>query len=90
MEQHSVRKTFKYRLRPPPAQERVLETALSRCRELYNAGLEERQLAWECCGVSVNFASQSAQLPSLKEVRPEYREIHAQVLQEVLHRLERA
>jgi putative transposase len=33
---------------------------------------------------------QSAQLPAIKEVRPEYREIHAQVLQDVLHRLDKA
>jgi putative transposase len=38
----------------------------------------------------VTFARQSAQLPAIKEVRPEYYEINAQVLQDVLHRLERA
>ena len=51
-----------------------------------NAGLQERKEAWERCGVSVTFAMQSAQLPGIKEVRPEYREINAQVLQDVLHR----
>ncbi|HST88163.1 MAG TPA: transposase [Ktedonobacterales bacterium] len=85
----SVRKTFKYTLNPTPAQERALETVLWRCRDLYNAGLEERKLAWEKCRVSVNFAMQSAQLPSIKEVRPEYRDINAQVLQDVLHRLDK-
>jgi putative transposase len=30
------------------------------------------------------------QLPGIKEVRPEYRDINAQVLQDVLHRLEKA
>jgi putative transposase len=33
---------------------------------------------------------QSAQLPAIKQVRPEYREINAQVVQDVLHRLDRA
>ena len=33
-----------------------------RCRELYNAALEERREAWQKCGVSVTVASQSAQL----------------------------
>jgi putative transposase len=33
---------------------------------------------------------QSAQLPPIKAVRPEYHELNAQVLQDVLHRLERA
>ena len=90
MEQQSVRKTYKYRLKPPPAQAQVLEGVLWRCRELYNAGLEERKAAWEQCGISVNFAMQSAQLPGIKEVRPEYRDINAQVLQDVLHRLDKA
>jgi putative transposase len=64
--------------------------ALWRCRELYNAGLQERKAAWETCRVSVSFAMQSAQLPAIKEVRPEYRDIHAQVLQDVLRRLDKA
>jgi putative transposase len=90
MEQQRVRKTFKYRLMPTPEQERVLEHVLWRCRELYNAGLEERKLAWEKRHVSVSFAMQSAQLPGIKEVRPDYRDINAQVLQDVLHRLDKA
>ncbi|HEX6800425.1 MAG TPA: transposase [Ktedonobacterales bacterium] len=90
MEQHRARKTFKYQLHPTPEQEQALETVLWRCRELYNAGLEERKLAWEKRSVSVTFAMQSAQLPAIKEVRPEYRDVNAQVLQDVLHRLDRA
>src|SRR6476646_7414919 len=90
MEQQRVRKTFKYRLMPTPEQERVLEQVLWRCRELYNAGLEERKRAWEKGHVSVSFAMQSAQLPGIKEVRPDYRDISAQVLQDVLHRLDKA
>src|SRR6516225_4172679 len=90
MDKQSVRKTFKYQLLPTPEQERTMATVLWRCRELYNAGLEERKAAWEKCGVSVTFAMQSAQLPAIKEVRPDYRDINAQVLQDVLHRLDKA
>jgi putative transposase len=64
--------------------------ALRRCCELYNAGLQERRDAWQLCGVSSTAASQSAQLPAIKEVRPEYHDVHSQVLQEVLTRLDRA
>ena len=63
---------------------------LRRCRELYNAALQERSEAWQKCGVNITEASQSAQLPAIKEVRPEYRDIHSQVLQDVLTRLDRA
>jgi putative transposase len=75
---------------PTPEQERALEIVLWRCRELYNAGLQERRDAWEKCHVSVNFTRQSAELPDMKEIRPEYRDINAQVLQDVLHRLDKA
>ncbi len=91
-EQHAptVRKTYKYKLMPTPEQERAMAFVVRRCRELYNAALQERKAAWRQCGVSVTEAMQSAQLPAIKEVRPEYRDIHSQVLQDVLTRLDRA
>src|SRR5689334_2022008 len=67
-----------------------MEFVLRRCRELYNAALEERRDAWQKCGVSVTVAGQSAQLPVIKEVRPEYGDVHSQVLQDVLSRLDKA
>jgi putative transposase len=86
----TVRKTYKYKLQPTAAQERALELVVRRCRELYNAGLQERRDAWHKCGVSLTAAGQSAQLPAIKDVRPEYRDVHSHVLQDVLTRLERA
>jgi putative transposase len=86
----TVRKTFKYKLKPTPDQERTMAFVVRRCRELYNAALQERRDAWQKCGVSVSAAGQSAQLPAVKEVRPDYRDIHSQVLQDVLTRLDRA
>ena len=85
-----VHKIYKYKLTPTPEPERVMAFVLRRCRELYNAALEERRDAWQKCGVSVTAAGQSAQLPAVKEVRPEYRDIHSQVLQDVLTRLDKA
>ena len=61
-----------------------------RCCELYNAGLQERKEAWEKRRLSVTEATQSVQLPAIKEMRPEYRDSHSQVLQDVLTRLDRA
>jgi len=90
MDEQTVRKTFKYKLKPTPEQERAMAFVLRRCRELYNAALQERKEAWQKCGVSVTVAQQSAQLPALKDVRPDYRDIHSQVLQDVLTRLDRA
>jgi putative transposase len=90
MEQQRARKTFKYKLLPTPEQEQALAIVVWRCRELYNAGLEERKPAWDKCRVAVTFAMQSAQLPAIKQVRPEYANLNAQVLQDVLHRLDKA
>jgi putative transposase len=60
------------------------------CRERYHAGLQKRKVAWEHGGASVTFARQSAQLPGRKEVRSEYQDINARVLQDMVHRLDRA
>jgi putative transposase len=90
MEQQRVRKTYQYKLMPTPEQQRVLATVLWRCRTLYNAALEERKTAWERCHVSENYYQQKAELPDVKAEFPEYAEVHSQVLQDVLLRLERA
>jgi putative transposase len=86
----SVRKTYKYRLSPTPEQEPALETVLWRCRTLYNVALEERKTAWEGRGISVGYYEQKAELPDLKAACPEYADINAQVLQDVILRLDRA
>ena len=63
---------------------------LRRCRELYNAALQERRDAWYKCHKTITCAHQSAQLPQIKAVRLEYQNVHSQVLQDVLTRLDRA
>jgi putative transposase len=90
MDEQGIPKTYKYKPKPTPQQEQAMAFVLRRCRELYNAALEERREAWRKCGVNVTGASQSLHLPAIKEVRPEYRDIHSQVLQDVLTRLDRA
>ena len=51
-------KAFKYRLFPNAAQEKLLDSTLYLCRQLYNAGLEERRTAYKKCGVSVSYYEQ--------------------------------
>jgi putative transposase len=90
MDMPMVRKTFKYKLLPTQEQEQTMAFVVRRCRELYNAALQERRDAWHKCGVSIHAAPQSTELPAIKEVRPEYHDVHSQVLQDVLTRLDRA
>ena len=85
----TVRKTFKEKLRPTPAQERTLEEVLWRCRALYNAALEQRITAWQRCHVSVSQYEQEAELQAIRAAFPEYEAVHSHVLQDVLARLDK-
>ena len=88
--QGTTSKTFKFKLLPTPEQEQRMAFVVRRCRELYNAALQERRDAWQKCRKSISCGHHSTELPSVKEVRPEYHDIHSQVLQDVLTRLDRA
>jgi putative transposase len=86
-----MRKTFKYRIYPNQATERKLSWTLNRCRELYNAALSERKDAYTYAGKSISYYDQQNDLPAIKhEIRPEYQDIAAHVLQDVLNRLKKA
>lgn len=85
-----LKQAFKYRLYPTRKQAELLTWTLDRCRELYNAALAERRDAYRMAGKQITFYDQSKQLPEIKECREEYKDIYSQVLQNVLHRLERA
>ena len=84
-----MRKAFQYRLYPSKEQAYRLTWILDRARELYNAALQERRDAWQMQRLPLTYAQQCAELPGVKEVRPEYAEVYSQVLQDVLHRLDR-
>ena len=90
MDQQTVRKTFKYKFKPTPQQERILNRTLMLCRHVYNAAIGERREAWQKCGVSVGYYQQKAELPGIKAELPEYAEVNAQVLQDVVQRVDRA
>jgi putative transposase len=84
------KKAFKYRIYPTKQQEQALQATLNLCRELYNASLEERREAYRLQKKTISFNQQSEQLPEIKELRPELNDIHSQVLQDVLHRVDKA
>lgn len=62
----TVRRSYKFRLRPTSKQEAALGACLEDTRQLYNAALEERREAWRTGHHKVTFYSQDAQL---KEIR---------------------
>lgn len=85
----SQRITYRFRLYPTRQQAALFEQTLGLCRELYNAALRERRDAWRVSRESVGFAAQSAQLPAVKEARPEFNGVYSQVLQDALHRVDK-
>jgi len=89
-DEYSGRRAYKYKLEPTPQQEAVLDATLWRCRTLYNTALEQRIAVWKSRGMSLSAYQQQAELPDLKAALPEYADIHSQVLQDVLTRLDKA
>jgi putative transposase len=85
-----MHKAFVYRLYPTKGQAEQLTQTLDRCRELYNAALEERREAYRMAGKSLGYCDQAGELPSLKETCPAYKQVGSQVLQDVLRRVDRA
>ncbi len=87
----SITKAFKFRIcNPSKIVQANLEQTLYLCRSLYNAGLQERHDAYQINRISINYQAQQNQLPEIKQTNPEYKDIHSQVLQNVLKRVERA
>jgi putative transposase len=84
-----MRKTYKYKLKPTPEQERELGRVLGLCRWLYNTALEQRVIAWQRARVSVSRYQQEAELKDIRAAMPEYAAIHSHVLQDVLARLDK-
>lgn len=83
-------KTFTYKLRPTQAQIALLEETVETCRRLYNHALAERKTAYHERGESIGFLQQSASLPVLKQSWHWLKRVNAQVLQDVIRRLDRA
>src|SRR6476660_6155475 len=89
MEPQTVRKTFKYKLKPTLEQERELGRVLGLCRWLYNTALEQRIIAYRRVGVSLSRFQQEAELKDIRAAMPEYAGIHSHILQDVLSRLDK-
>ena len=84
------KQAYTFRLYPTRKQIQALTWTLDRCRELYNAALQERRDAYRMVGKSITYYDQANQLPEIKQDREEYQDIHSQVLQDVLRKAEKA
>ncbi len=85
-----IRKSFRYRLRLTKKQAKLLQSLLEECRWLYNELLDQRKLAHEELDISLTKYQQSMLLPLLKAERSSLDQVHSQVLQNVVDRLDKA
>ena len=85
-----VRRAFRFRLRLTKKQARLLEMHLDQCRWLYNELLSQRKLAYEELDISLTKYQQLMFLPELKKEQIGLDQIHSQVLQNVVDRLDKS
>lgn len=85
-----VLKAYKFRIYPNKATANKLQWVLDRCRELYNAALQERKEAYKYAGKTIGVYEQKRDLVEIKQIREEYQEIGSHVLQDVMFRLDKA
>jgi len=83
-------KSFRFAFKPSKTQSIKLNNTLRLCADLYNASLQERRDAYQLNHISINYQAQQNQLPDIKQTNPEYKNIHSQVLQNVLKRVDLA
>lgn len=82
-----MRRTYRYRIHPTKAQATKLTGTLDLCRWVYNKTLETRKNAWEQEGTSLGYLETKKMLPQWKEDKPELKQVHSQVLQDVVQRV---
>src|SRR5262245_18992961 len=85
----SLHKTYKYKLKPTPEQERALDGILWASRRLYNTALEQRIFLYRQRCISLSRYQQEAELKDIRAAFSEYAAIHSHVLQDVLARLDK-
>lgn len=83
-------RTYKFKLSPTREQREQIFSTLNLCRWLYNSGLEQRITVYKKQRKTLSFYTQKKELPLLKKVLPEFKNVHSQVLQNVLERLDNA
>jgi putative transposase len=83
-------RAYRYRLHPTAAQATTLDVWLWRCRQLYNAALEQRRDAYRKTGCSLSRYAQCKDLTELRAADGEFSSVPAVVLRSALCRLQRA
>jgi len=85
-----LNKVFRYRIYPTKAQITILADTLELCRWTYNETLALRKNAWEFEQENIGYYESKSMLPGWKVIKPELENVHSQVLQDVVKRVDLA
>lgn len=83
-------KVFRYRFYPTKAQKKKLSETLELCRWTYNETLALRKNAWESEQKNINYYDSKKMITIWKKDKPELKNVHSQVLQEIVKRVDLA
>ncbi len=83
----SMRRSYSYKVKLSAGAAARADRQLMLCRELYNAAIQHRRDCWQQRGVTISRFQQDAELKDVRVVRPEFAEIDAQVLGNVIRRV---
>jgi putative transposase len=83
-----MRKTFKFRIYPNKAQEKLLEKQLWLCRFLWNELLDIRKKYYLWSKKSASKIEMQNLIPEMKLLYPELKTVHSQVLQNINNKLD--
>ena len=81
---------FQYRLKPTKHQVAILNRQLDLCRWVYNQTLALRKNAWDDEQKSISYYESNRYIAIWKQDRPELKEVHSHVLQDVSMRVDLA
>jgi putative transposase len=81
---------FRYRIYPTKAQKKFINNTLELCRWTYNETLALRKNAWESEQKNIGYYDSKKMIPIWKKEKPELKNVHSQVLQEVVKRVDLA
>lgn len=82
-------KSYKYRIYPSKKQQQIIDQTIETCRYLYNDFLYERKFMYEFDKTHIKYRWQQDSLPYRKKINPYLKEVFAQVLQDVAHRVDK-
>ena len=83
-------RVLRYRLYPTKAQKKEMVKTLELCRWTYNEILALRKNAWESEQKNIGYYDSKKMIPEWKKSKPELKNVHSQVLQDVVKRVDLA